>query len=136
VEGPAGMPCQPLAHLRMLVGSVVVDDGVDRLLDRYLRLDGIEEADELLVPVALHVAADDGTVEDVESSEQRGRTVAFVVVGHRSSTARLHRQTGLGAVERLDLAHMGICGSRCSIQDAMVNLRSSLLRIQGLSPFA
>src|SRR5664279_5613908 len=83
-----------------------------------------------------HVAADDGTVEDVKSSEQRGRTVAFVVVGHRSSTARLHRQTGLGAVERLDLAHMGICGSRCSIQDAMVNLRSSLLRIQGLSPFA
>src|SRR5665647_3025368 len=75
------MPCQPLAHLRMLVGCVVVDDGVDRLLDRYLCLDGIEEADELLVPVALHVAADDGTVEDVESSEQRGRTVAFVVVG-------------------------------------------------------
>jgi hypothetical protein len=61
----------------MLVGCVVVDDGVDRLLDRYLRLDGIEEADE---PVALHVAADDGTVEDVESSDQRGRTVASVVV--------------------------------------------------------
>jgi hypothetical protein len=73
-------------------------------LDRYLRLNGIEEADELLVPVALHVAAEDGTVEDVESSEQRGRTVAFVVVGHRSGTARLDRQTGLGAVERLDLA--------------------------------
>jgi hypothetical protein len=53
--------------------------------------------------VALHVAADDGTVEDVESSEQRGRTVAFVVVDHRSSTAP-YRQTGLGAVERLDLA--------------------------------
>ena len=47
--------------------------------DRYLRLDGIEAADEFLVPVALHVAAGDGTVEDVESSEQRGRTVA---VGH------------------------------------------------------
>jgi hypothetical protein len=30
--------------------------------------------------------------------------VTFVVVGHRSSTARLHRQTRLGAVERLDLA--------------------------------
>jgi hypothetical protein len=26
VEGPAAMPCQPLAHLRMLVGCVVVDD--------------------------------------------------------------------------------------------------------------
>ena len=72
--------------------------------DRYLRLDGIEEADELLVPVALHVTADDGAVEDVESSEQRGGAVTFVVVGHGSGAARLHRQTGLGAVERLDLA--------------------------------
>src|ERR1700737_1318637 len=104
VEGPAGMPYQPLAHFRMLVGCVIVDDGVDRLLDRHLRLDGIEEADELLMPVVLHVAADDGTVEDVESGEQRGGTVALVVVGHRSGAARLHRQTGLGAVERLDLA--------------------------------
>ena len=30
--------------------------------------------------------------------------MAFVVVGHRPSAALLHRQTGLGAVERLDLA--------------------------------
>src|SRR5258706_10492210 len=101
VEGPTGMPYQPLAHLRMLVGCVVVDDGVDRFLDRHLRLDGIEKADELLVPVALHVAADDATVEDVESGEQCGRTVAFVVVGHRSGAAWLHqaflpaRHTGL-----------------------------------------
>ena len=88
----------------MLVGCVVVDDGVDRLSRRYLRLDGVEEADELLVAVALHVAADDGAVEDVEGGEQRGRAVAFVVVGHRSSTARLHRQAGLGAIKGLDLA--------------------------------
>jgi len=44
----------------MLVGCVVVDDGVDRLSGRHLPFDGIEEADELLVPVVLHVAADDG----------------------------------------------------------------------------
>ena len=98
------MPCQPLSHLRMLVGCVVVDDGVDRFLGRHLRLDGIEKADELLVPVSLHVAADDGAVEDVEGGEQRGCAVAFVVVGHRSGAARLHRQTRLGAVERWDLA--------------------------------
>jgi hypothetical protein len=30
--------------------------------------------------------------------------MTFVVVRHRSGTARLHRQTWLGAVERLDLA--------------------------------
>ena len=83
----------------------------------------------------VHVAADDGAVEDVEGGEQRGGAVTFVVVRHRAGTAGLHRQSRLGAVERLDLAHMGICGSRCSDQDYMVNLLS-LLRIQGLSPFA
>src|SRR6202048_1753615 len=93
------------------------------------------EADELLMAMALHVAAYDGAVEDVEGREQRGGAVTFVVVRHRPGTARLHRQTRLGAVERLDLTHMGIGGSRCSDQDSMVNLRS-LLRIQGLSPFA
>ena len=50
------MPGQPFLHLRMLVGCVVVDDGVDRVSRRHLRLDGVEEADELLVPVALHIA--------------------------------------------------------------------------------
>src|SRR5271156_2128305 len=98
------MPGQPLAHLRVLVGCVVVDDGVDLLSRRHLRLDGVEEADELLVPVALHIAADDGAVEDVEGREQRGGTVAFVVVGHGPGAALLHWQAGLGAVERLDLA--------------------------------
>ena len=45
VECPAGMPCQPLAHLRVSVGGVVVDDGVDLLSRRHLRFDGVEEAD-------------------------------------------------------------------------------------------
>jgi len=59
------MPGQPLAHLRMLVDCVIVDDGVDFLSHRDLRLDGIEEADKLLMAMALHVAADDAAVEDV-----------------------------------------------------------------------
>ena len=41
--------------------------------------------------------------EDIESSEQRRCAMAFVVVGHRAGSAFLHRQAGLGAVERLDL---------------------------------
>jgi hypothetical protein len=35
---------------------------VDFLSRRHLRLDGVEEADELLMPVALHIASDDGAV--------------------------------------------------------------------------
>ena len=85
------MPGQPLLHLGMLVGGIVVDNGMDRLSRRDLRLDGVEEADELLVAVALHVAADDGAVEDVEGGEQRRRAMAFVVVGHGPGAALLHR---------------------------------------------
>jgi hypothetical protein len=88
----------------MFVGCVVVDDCVDHFSRRDLRLDGIEEADELLVPMALHVAADDGAIEDVEGGEQRGGTVMLVVVRHRPGATRLHRQPRLGTVERLDLA--------------------------------
>jgi hypothetical protein len=39
-------------------------------------------------------------------------------VGHGAGAAPLHRQSRLRAVERLNLAHMGICGSRCSDQDS------------------
>ena len=56
-----------------------------------------EEADELLVAMVLHVAADDGAIEDVESCEQRGGAVTFVVVRHRPGAAWLHRQSRLGA---------------------------------------
>jgi hypothetical protein len=45
-------------------------------------------------------------------------------VGHGSGAALLQRQSGLCAVKRLNLAHMGICGSRYSDQDSTVNLRS------------
>ena len=62
-------------------------------------LDGVGEADELLMAMAGHVAADDRAVEHVERGEQRGGAVALVVVGHGAEPPLLHRQAGLGAVE-------------------------------------
>lgn len=103
VEGPARVPDQPAPHLRRLVRGVVVEDRVHRLVLRDRAFERVEEADELLVPVAGHVPADDGAVEDVERREQRRRPVPLVVVGHRAQPALLHRQARLGAVERLDL---------------------------------
>src|SRR3954453_14006978 len=38
VEGPAGMALQPRHHLGMLMGAVVVEDGVDQLAGRNRRL--------------------------------------------------------------------------------------------------
>ena len=71
----------------MLVGRIVVNDGADYFPYRDLLLDRVEEANGLLVAMVPHVAADDGAVEDVESSEQRGGAVTFVVVGRGAGTA-------------------------------------------------
>ena len=104
VEGPAGTLGKPCAHLEMFMSGIVVDDGVDGLSLRHLRLDALEEADELLMAMAFHVVSDHGAVEDVKGGEQGRGAVTFIVVCHGPGAARLHRQTRLGTVEGLDLA--------------------------------
>ena len=88
----------------MFMGGIVVENDVDRLAGGHLALDSIEEADEFEVAVALHAAADHRPVEHAEGSEQGGGAVPLVIVRHGLAAPRLDRQSGLGAVERLDLA--------------------------------
>jgi hypothetical protein len=73
------------------------------LAGRDRALDGVEEAEELLVAVALHALADHRAFEDVDCSEQGGGAVALVIEGHGPGLASLHRQAGLGSIEGLDL---------------------------------
>src|SRR5882757_5732783 len=54
--------------------------------------------------MALHVAADDCAIEDVESGEQRRGAVPLVIVCHGSEPALLQRQARLGAIKGLNLA--------------------------------
>ena len=75
------MAGEPGADLGVLVGAIVVEDHVDQLAGRHRRLDRIEEADELLVPVALHAAAEHGAVEHVECREQGRGAVPEIIVG-------------------------------------------------------
>ena len=98
-----GWRFEPGADLGVLVGGVVVEDGVDQLAGRHVAPRPVEEADELLVPVPLHALADDRAVEHVQRGEQGGGAVADVVVRHGASAALLHRQPRLRPVERLDL---------------------------------
>src|SRR3984957_16771894 len=93
-----------ILDLGVLAGVVVVEDRMDGLAGGDLALDGVEETDELLMPMALHVAADYGSVEHVHRRKQRRRAIALVIMSHRSRPALLHRQARLGSVERLDLA--------------------------------
>ena len=54
----------------MLVSSVVVEHDVDRFVGLHRALDGIEKADEFLMPVALHTAPDDLALKDVGSANR------------------------------------------------------------------
>ena len=58
MERPSRLTFEPSSNIGMLMGGVVVDDGVDGLSHGNLFLDDIEETDELLMAMALHVAAD------------------------------------------------------------------------------
>jgi hypothetical protein len=104
VQRPARMTGQLLTNLGVLVGGVVVGDGMDELVGRYRRLDGVEEADELLMPVLLHATSCELAVQHDGGGKQRGGAVPDIVVCHRAVTPLLHGQTGLRAIERLDLA--------------------------------
>jgi hypothetical protein len=104
VEGEALVAGEPGARLGMLVGGVIVEIDMDRLASRDFRLDGVEEADKLLMAVSLHATPDDLAFEHIESGEQSGGTMALVVMGPGAGAPLLHRQARLGAVERLDLA--------------------------------
>lgn len=103
MERPAGMAIEPGTHLIVLVGRVVVENDVDDLASRDIALKDIEEANELLMPVALHVPPEHLAGQDIERGEQRGRSVSLVVVGHGGATPLLQRQPRLCAVEGLDL---------------------------------
>ena len=79
VECEALVSIEPSSHIGMLVGGVVVEDHMHGFAGRHFCLDRIEEADKLLMTMALHIASDHGSVEHVEGSKQRCGAVALVV---------------------------------------------------------
>jgi hypothetical protein len=60
---------------------------VDDLTDRNLRLDGVAKSNEFLMTMALHVAADDRAVEDVESSEVSSSGLGHFLIRSRAFRA-------------------------------------------------
>ena len=70
---------------------------------RVSRFNQIEKADEFLVAMPLHIAADHGPVEHVERCKERG-AIALIIMRRRPGPSLLERQAGLRAVKRLDLA--------------------------------
>src|SRR5262245_66255118 len=98
------MRLEPALDRGGLMGGVVVEDEMQIEIGGGLSIDQPEEAQELPVPMARQARADDLAVQHAESGEQGGGAVALVVVGHGAGAALLHGQSGLRAIERLDLA--------------------------------
>jgi hypothetical protein len=69
MENEARLPSEPGPNLRMLMAAVIVEDHADDLASGNFRLNGVEEADELLVPLLLHASADDLAFEHVEGGK-------------------------------------------------------------------
>jgi len=72
MEMEAGMLRQPVLHVGVLVGGVVVDHQVQIEIGGGLPIDDAEEPDELLMAMALRAAADHGAVQHVEGGKQGG----------------------------------------------------------------
>lgn len=94
---------EPRSGRRVLMDGIVVQVRVDDLAGRARRLNRVEEADELLVPMPLQAAADHLTLWNDQGGIQERGAVALVVVSVRHSLTRLHRQRVMPASERLDL---------------------------------
>ena len=101
MERPSRMFGEPGRHLRMFMGGIVVEDGVDHLAGQDGPLDGCDEADKLLMPMARHAAADDLAFEHAERGEQGRVAVAFIIVRGSCAFPPPQRKTRLGPVERL-----------------------------------
>ncbi len=80
VKDPARMTRQPSEYIGMLVGFVIAEDDVDDFTGGHMGLDGIEDADGLLMAVTLHAATDDGVLQDVQGGERGRGAVTFVVM--------------------------------------------------------
>ena len=95
VERPARVAREPSADFFMFMGGIVVEDSVGDLASGNHSLNRVQEADELLMPVALHVLSDHRAVENVKRREQRGRAVARVVMDGRPAPTLLEGQARL-----------------------------------------
>jgi len=100
------MPIKPGFYVGMFVRAIIIHDQMEIEFGRSFAVDSLKESQELLVPMAGHAVADHLAVEHAQSGKQGGRSMAGVIMSHRSAAAFLQGQTGLGSVKGLNLAFL------------------------------
>src|SRR5256884_7162497 len=74
------------------------------LVSRGLLINPTQEFQPLLVAMPIHAGADNFSIRDIECGEQRGRTVALIIVSPRFTSPFLHRKSWLRSIQSLNLA--------------------------------
>ena len=103
VQHKPRMPSQPTLNARVPVSAIVIEDQVQGLFGRKLGVEPLEKLQELLMSVPGITLADHPTFDDLQGGKQRRGAVSMVVVRVRATTPEFERQTGLGAIQSLNL---------------------------------
>ena len=106
VEMEPRMFRQPLLHFGMFVCGVVIQDQMQVAVGRRLHLDELQKLQPLLMAMTILALSNERAVGDVEGRKQGRGPMAHIVMRHRAGTPFFERQSGLRAVERLDLAFL------------------------------
>lgn len=99
-----GMTLKPALDFGMFVRAVIVHDQMQLKRAEKLVVELFEKFQKLLVPMPRVALTDHFALGHFQCGKQRGRAVAFIVVGHRSTSAFLQRQARLSAIQGLYLA--------------------------------
>ena len=86
-----GMAFEPTLDSRMFVGAIIVHDQMQFDLPGELVVELLEKLQKLLVPMPCVALADHFAMSQFQCGKQSRRAIAFVVVGHRSTTTFLQR---------------------------------------------
>ena len=89
---PSRMSCQPCADLQVLVGGVVDNDQLRAEIAGHRRFDGTQEAERLLMSLAVPALRQYLAGQHVQDREQYRFPVPLVVVGRSPDAAEARRQ--------------------------------------------
>jgi hypothetical protein len=106
VQMKARMPREPGLHFVMFMVGIVIADQVQLPVGGDGLVDEVEKLEPLLVAMPLLAPAKDLAVGGIQSGEQGGRAVVFVVVRHGGPASALQRQAGLSTVQSLNLVFL------------------------------
>lgn len=72
--------CQPLLHVWVLVGSVIVQNQVDFKARSNRCVNALQETEELLMAMSRLTIGDNSSFQDVQGGKQRGGPMPLVIV--------------------------------------------------------